>query len=284
MNSITLTAPRKASTALNLSLLSPGLGHVYCGVITRGLLILSLSLLSLIVFVLALALPFPGSALLVWVTGLAVVALTLFGCVDSRQLARTTRKDYRLKDYNRPLVYTMLALISGASLPLIAILLKTWVVEAFVMEGDSYYPTLRPGARVLANKRAYDHADPQRGDTIVFRSPDRTRTWVKRVIALPGDELEIIAGEIWVNGDHISRRTLRTEPAGSIARESIGDHAYEVVEDDSHLDKTVIPPNHVFVLGDHRPRSLDSRHFGPISIFSITGKVTTQIWPLWPPA
>ncbi|MEZ5328105.1 MAG: signal peptidase I [Verrucomicrobiales bacterium] len=283
-----LCAPRKPTVALNLSLLSPGLGHVYCGVIARGLLILAMSLLALAAFIVGLVLPFPGNTALAWIAGFSVIALGVYGCIDSRKLALGTRRDYRLKDYNRPLVYALLAIISGLSVPVVAIVLKTWVVEAFIVVGDSSYPTYDDHARVLANKRAYDQAEPQPGDSIVFTSPTgHHRTWIKRVIAVAGDEVEIINDEVYVNCEKLPRDVIGQDSMkpGVLCRESVGGASYQVLVSaepaGEAMQKITVPVNHVYVLGDNRTDSQDSRHFGPISIFSIKGKVTTQYWPLW---
>ena len=294
MTTTTIDSPhsniRKPSIALNLSLLSPGLGHLYCGVIAKGLLILTSCLFGLIVFVLGFIAPAPWAIPVVTTGGIFVLGLTAFAAIDARRLARATRADYRLKDYNRPLVYLLVLLLSGISAPFVALVVRGWIVQAFRVGGNSSFPTYHLDDRVLANKQAYVSSDPERGDVIVFRSPvDRQKTWIKRVVAVAGDTIEIRNGTVMVNDLPLQSRKLDEtsggEP-GEMFEEKSGDVSYRIfraAESESEQDTfepTTVPPNHVFVLGDNRDRSRDSRHFGAISIFSITGKVTTRYWPL----
>ena len=114
----------------------------------------------------------------------------------------------------------------------------------------------------------YQHAPPQRLDVIVFRSPDEDANYVKRVIGLPGDLVLIYHGKVAVisNGEG----TVLEEPyLGALAhgRTFVPGHP-------AHVPSTTrVPSGHVFVLGDNRPNSRDSRDFGPISVLSIVGKV-----------
>lgn len=168
----------------------------------------------------------------------------------------------------------------------VAILIKSFLVQAFYIPSGSMEPSLLPGDRVLVNKLAYRFGEPVRGDIVVFDSPfaegtDDRSLWravvrnvseslgigtpatefIKRVIALPGDTVEIRNGLVFVNGEPVEEEYLSAE-------RSLAD-----------LDPEVIPAGHVFVLGDNRTRSQDSRIFGPVPLDEVVGKAFVRVWP-----
>ncbi len=143
----------------------------------------------------------------------------------------------------------------------LALLVRTYVIGSFQVVGDSMKPTLLDGEWVFIWRVAYLRAAPDRGDVIVFRYPlDPDRDFVKRVIALPGEEIEIRGGQIYIDGRFF------TEPA-------------QITTDRSTLPPTTVPEGHVFVLGDNRRLSEDSRYFGSVPLDNIKGEVFLIYWP-----
>jgi signal peptidase I len=147
----------------------------------------------------------------------------------------------------------------------IAILIKTFLFQAFFIPSESMYPTLKTGDRVLVNKLSYKLHDVNRGDIVVFEKP-KTETsdikdLVKRVIGLPGETVEGRDGHIYINGHVLKEPYL---PAG--------------VETSTFAQQRV-PSNSLWVMGDNRVASRDSRYFGPITESSIVGRVFVRIWP-----
>ena len=176
---------------------------------------------------------------------------------------------------------------------------KTFVYEAFFLPERSMSPSLLAGDRVLANKLRSRRAFPERGDVIVFRNPDPMpgtgQYFVKRVIAIAGDRVVIKGRDVLVNGQQLQRdvvpvesiEAIRDQIDGKVFIESNGGQRYKVMYGDgpsgssSHEElKTVVPPRSVFVLGDNRSRSKDSRHFGPIHAGDITGYVDYIFYPV----
>jgi signal peptidase I len=146
----------------------------------------------------------------------------------------------------------------------IAILIKTFLFQAFYIPSASMDPTLKINDRVLVNKLSYKLHDVHRGDIVVFEKPpneaSNIKDLVKRVIGLPNETVEGRDGHIYIDGK------LLQEP-----------YLHGVVT--SNFAAVSVPANSVWVMGDNRPASRDSRYFGPIRTSSIVGRVFVRIWP-----
>jgi signal peptidase I len=144
----------------------------------------------------------------------------------------------------------------------VALLFNVYVVEAVtVKDGPSMEPNLYRGYRVVTEKVSYDFHPPRRGDVVVVDRPEGEESLIKRVVALPGELVEIRGGHTFVDGQPIE------EPWVS----HFGGPMYP---------PTVVPADHVFVLGDNRAVSHDSRAIGPVSVESIKGRAWLIYWPL----
>jgi len=132
------------------------------------------------------------------------------------------------------------------------------------VEGTSMMPTLQDQERVFINKFVYKLEPIEHGDVIVFRYPrDPAKSYIKRVVAIAGDHVQIQAGVVFVNGHRL--------------RENYVPRMYEDVR--SYPD-IIVPPHSYFVLGDHRNLSNDSRDFGPVDEEFIYGKAVFGYWPV----
>ena len=246
---------RKPSTAINLSLFLPGLGQVYCGALGRGLLQLSfLAALLVVTIVLLATQSAPPKTLLITVAILAVIP-TAYSAWDARRMALASREDYRLKDYNRLSVYVALIFLMMSLATGLAFSVRENFLHVFAMVGSSMSPTIDEGDKILVRKDSYRDREPEHNDLVAFLNPaNRRQTWVKRVIALPGDILEIKEGIVHLNGAAIKE-------------------ANGVRLDKANLPPITIPADHCYVLGDNRPNSRDSRHIGPVPMIALVGKV-----------
>lgn len=168
-----------------------------------------------------------------------------------------------------------LVVIVGAVL--VALIVKVFIVQAFYIPSGSMEPTLDIQDRVLVNKLSYRIHGVHRGDIIVFERPDDDagvgdiKDLIKRVIGLPGDSLVITDGNVFINGRKLNEPYL---PAG-----------IKTSTDASPLKCTPeepcqIPDDKVWVMGDNRTNSRDSRWFGPIPEKKIVGRAFIRIWPL----
>ena len=145
-----------------------------------------------------------------------------------------------------------------------AIFIVIFVIQPVKVEGTSMQPRLVDQERIFVNRFIYRFADIQRGDIVVFWYPrDRNKSFIKRVTALPGDELEIRYGSLYVNGQRIEEPYLKPE-----------------FRDHDSLHKEIVPPGQYFVLGDHRNSSNDSRNWGFVPRDLIYGKAVFRYWPM----
>ncbi len=139
-----------------------------------------------------------------------------------------------------------------------------FVYQPVKVEGGSMEPGLEDQERIFINKLVYRWENIGRGDIVVFRYPrDPQKSFIKRVIALPGDTIRISFGHVYVNGNTIE------EP-----------YVPEEFLDTRSYPETVLPANTYFVLGDHRSMSNDSREIGPIPRSHIYGKAVFGYWPM----
>lgn len=145
---------------------------------------------------------------------------------------------------------------------LLALVIRTFVVQAFKIPSGSMLPTLQIGDHILVNKFLYHFSPLKRGDIIVFKFPqDETRDFIKRVIGLPGETLEIRGRQVLINGAPL-REAYAVYSDGPFARTGGKDR----------LGPIVIPPGKLFMMGDNRDHSMDSRVWGFLDMHKIKGK------------
>jgi signal peptidase I len=143
----------------------------------------------------------------------------------------------------------------------LALLIQQYVVKPFYIPSPSMVPTLVEGDRVLVNRFVYRYAEPERGDIVVFHPPFATgEDYIKRVVAVGGDTIEVRDGGLYVNG------ALQDEP-------------YLPEQMNGGLRAEQVPVGHVFVMGDNRNMSGDSRVFGPVSQDALVGRAFLIYWP-----
>jgi signal peptidase I len=144
---------------------------------------------------------------------------------------------------------------------LIALFVNVFVVQATTIDGPSMQPNLYGGHRVMTEKITYRFIHgPRRGDVVVVDMPGEEIPLIKRVIALPGETVEVKKGQVLIDGQRLEEPWV-TQPGGP------------------NYPATTIPPLHVFVLGDNRPSSRDSRSFGPVSLDQLAGHALFIYWP-----
>jgi len=152
--------------------------------------------------------------------------------------------------------------VVGTLLPavLIAALIHLFLAQATRVYGQSMEPTLHMDDRLLVEKITYRFRPPQRGDIVVIRLWEGREPLIKRIVGLPGEEIAIRNGRVYINGQPLEEDYLAEPTQG-------------------YLPPTRIPPMHYFVLGDNRDGSNDSRNFGPVPRDKIIGRAIFRYWP-----
>ncbi len=279
---------RYAWIAVGLSLLTPGLGQVYCGKLTRGLAFILASFVFAFLPLRLISSLAPMSSVLFTVLILAaILVIPIAAMVDAYRLATRTRRDYVPKEYNRILVYVLIYFIAAGSNLSHALHIRDCFLEAFLVPANSMSPTIANGDRVLGNKICYRNADPRRGDLVVFWPVvNRKDRYIKRVVAIAGDTVALKDNELYINGHKLAREKLAKSPEGTIYYEENGSKKYTIQLTDSpdksgaDFAEITVPDHYCFVLGDNRDSSFDSRNFGCVPLATIIARVDYLYWPV----
>lgn len=145
----------------------------------------------------------------------------------------------------------------------VSVLIILFLYQPVRVEGTSMLPRLENHDRLFINKFVYHFTAIQRGDVVVFHYPrDPEKSYIKRVIALPGDRLSIDRGQVILNGQPLPEPYVPDE-----------------YRDSRSMAEIIIPPDCYFMMGDHRSISSDSREFGPVERDLIYGKAVFVYWP-----
>jgi len=247
-----------------LSFVQPGLGHLYSGNLKRAVVFyVTIELAFALAVIMGIVVPAPRFGLLAGL--LFLVAIRIQVIVDSARTARSAAKPYPLRRFNRVVVY--LAVLVGWGLLQPAATVVPKVCGYYRVPTVGMQPTILGGDRVLVNKLTYRFRKPQRGDLAVFRVPNvRHVIQVKRIIGLPGERIEISEDKVLING-----RPFEDDPG------FWGERSADLPPNMTDVSVTV-PPSAVFLLGDDRYDSADSRYFGCVPIEDLVGVVQTIVW------
>jgi signal peptidase I len=258
---------RSALVAVVLSVLVPGLGHVYVGRAARGLLLFGMALGAESAAVMKLA----SAAPRFWPVAVSVaimLVLVLFTAVEAAVLARKAQ-GYERKSYNTWYAYVAIVAAAAAIHIVICATLTKDRPDAnrsFHMQPSSMEPTILRGDRLLAAMGHYRSNVPARGEVAIYRHPrSEGEVWIKRIVALEGDRVLMRDGRLMVNGAPVEESYVQVGDTASL-------HA--------NTREVVVPAGHVFVLGDNRANSVDSRvaAHGPVPVANLIGRATDILW------
>ncbi|EMR07538.1 Signal peptidase IB [Bhargavaea cecembensis DSE10] len=156
----------------------------------------------------------------------------------------------------------------------LAAIIRYFLFTPIVVDGESMMPTLEDGDKMIVNKIGYTIGEPERFDIVVFHAPEQ-KDYIKRVIGLPGDHIEYRDDQLFINGEAYD------EPYLDEYKEAVTDGT--LTEDftlEDKIQRETVPEGHVFVMGDNRRFSKDSRHIGVIPFDEIIGSTSLIFWPM----
>jgi signal peptidase I len=186
--------------------------------------------------------------------------------ITNAKPSKRVKKQKPKKSLKREIAEWTLTIVLAVGL---ALLIRTVWFEPVRVDGNSMLNTLANGELMIATKWGYLWNDPERFDVVICRYPDRNAIFVKRIVGLPGDTVEIRSGELYINGEAVDQpfdlvRDIRDYPSGAYSNKS-----------------TVVPPDHFFVMGDNRNNSNDSRNIDVEALprSMIRGHVRYVVFP-----
>lgn len=161
-------------------------------------------------------------------------------------------------------LFSIWEVVEAMAVALVSIfIIYTFIAQPFLVQGASMEPNFSTGNYLIVDEVTYRFREPIRGEVIVFRNPNNeSEFYIKRIIALPGEQIEIENGVVKIDGESIEEGYLPYESAID------GDVSFNLKEDE------------YFVMGDNRPSSSDSRRWGPIKDSDISGVVRLRFWPI----
>lgn len=157
---------------------------------------------------------------------------------------------------------------------IIAVFLRTFFFSSYIVDGESMMPTLENGNLLIINKVVDEIDDLNRFDVIVFHASSED-DYVKRIIGLPGDTIEYKNDILYVNDKAIKEPYLEKFKKETKGQKLTNDFTLKSI-----TGNKVVPENYIFVLGDNRQESYDSRYFGFVPIENVVGKVNLRYWPI----
>lgn len=179
-----------------------------------------------------------------------------------------------MKENNTSALYSIAEFLwemikTAVTVVIIVYLIKTYVFQLFIVDGQSMEPTLHHSQMLLVDKLTYQFRSPKRGEIIVFQKPsEKSIDFIKRIIGVPGDTVIIENNHVTITNEKTNEKTILDEPYLALDMITTGNQQF------------VIKENEVFVLGDNRTNSQDSRVIGTISDDLIIGKALFTYWPI----
>jgi signal peptidase I len=152
----------------------------------------------------------------------------------------------------------------------LVVIIRHFLFETYIVDGPSMRPNFDSGERLIVNKILYDFRDPKRGEVIVFHATEE-KDFIKRIIALPGETIKVDKDEVYINGQLLDEPYIQEE----VEKMKKEGKTYN----DLSMPEMTVPEGAVFVMGDNRSDSTDSRMIGPIPYDQIVGRADIVLWP-----
>ncbi len=263
-----MNKPRKSWVAVLLTFLAIGLGHIYCGKAQKGIILFVIAqLFTSVGFSFLLLHPPVGIAFSIIIT----IIFFSYCVIDSYKSAKTHNAIYSLKKYNKWYVYLLCWFLGSIVLSSVtSMTIKNNIVQAYKIPSGAMLQTLQIGDHIICNKFIYKRSEPKRDDVVVFQFPkDPKIDYIKRIIAVGGDVVEIKNKMVLINGSFIDDKHSNFTSSKIMSIEA-GPR--------DNLEPITVPNDSVFVLGDNRDNSYDSRFWGFVKKSKIKGRAKYIYW------
>lgn len=260
--------PRKPWLAGVLTIFTIGLGHLYCGDIKKAIILFVGGQMILILASLAFIFYAPVGQIIAIIVG---ISYFVYCIVDSVKGAKPYKLSYSMKKYNKWYIYILYWFVASFVIQtIVEISIKSNIAQAYKIPSVAMMQTLQIGDHIIADKFTYKTSGPKRGDIVIFPFPENpSKDFIKRVIALGDETLEIIDKKILINGNILNEPYVTHSDERIIPKE---------LQPRDNFGPTTIPADSVFVMGDNRDNSYDSRFWGFVKKSSIKGKAVSIYW------
>ncbi|WP_256761453.1 signal peptidase I [Cohnella sp. WQ 127256] len=165
---------------------------------------------------------------------------------------------------------------------ILVFVIRWFLVSPFIVDGPSMQPNFLNRERIIVNKILYDIREPKRGEVIVFHVPDEGRDFIKRVIGVPGDTVKVEGDQVYINGEPLDETYLKSAydeaHAAGVLYNKQNDERSNFPNNE--FPEGTVPEGTVFVMGDNRSNSEDSRMIGYIQMDEIVGRADLIFWPI----
>jgi signal peptidase I len=261
--------PRRPWLAAVLTLLFPGLGQLYAGEARKGIS-LAFGFLALFAGMLLLKVPRNFLGLIVFV--LSILSYFLWTAWDAARIARY-RPIYTLRPFNRWYLYVILTVASGL---LASQIIRFSPILTFRLVSANMEPSIHEGDLFFADLTRYRSAAPVRGDVVLFEREDHPGVWsVARVIGLPGEEIHVRNKRVFLNGQPLSDRWAHHSDPEIYPINALNPGPYRQRD---QYPARIVPDGTVFLMGDSRDNSYDSRFLGPVPVSALRGRALYVYW------
>jgi signal peptidase I len=252
------------------TVLAVGLGHIYSGQAKKGIFLYFIGQGVLLAAFLPL-IYFSPTTINILIVFFVSFAFIIYCVVNAVKLSKRHKYGYKLKRYNKWYVYLGSWILATVIIqPCLSIIIKANIIQAYKIPAGSLKPTLLIGDHILARKAYAVKQGIKRGDMVIFPYPDDpSKDYIKRIVALGGEALEIMDKKVLINGE------ILNEPYVIYTDQKILQNKFGHRD---NLGPLTVPDDSVFVLGDNRDESNDSRFWGFLKRATIKGKAYSIYW------
>ena len=250
------------------TLFTIGLGHLYFGEAKKGVKLFFGGQLCIVIVASSFLFYAPYGPIIAIIAGLSYLTYCI---VDAVKGAKVFRLSYTVKKYNKWYIYLLYCFVASFLIQtVVEMTVKSNIIQAYKIPSGTMKKTLQIGDHIIADKFTYKFSDPMRGDIVIFPFPeDPSKDFIKRIVALGGETIEIVDKKVRINGNILQEPyAIHTDP-----------HLIpKGVHPRDYFGPIIVPDDSLFVMGDNRDHSYDSRFWGFVKKASIKGKAISIYW------